>query len=108
MLNRGFRRLTVGEFCKIKEHLETLTGLQVSLDEIRSHNRELADGYVGHRIASCSATKKAYRLLKSPFDFSQAFDQALKNIVVALPNRPAIESSDDAVSQFRFPLLRER
>lgn len=33
-----------------------------------------------------------------PFDFSQAFDQALKNIIVALPNRPSIESSDDTVS----------
>ena len=37
------------------------------------------------------------RLLQAPFDFSQAFDQALKNIVVAIPNRPAKESSDDAV-----------
>ena len=63
MLRRGQRRLTV------------------SLDEIRSHNRELADG-----------------LLQSPFDFSQAFDQALKDIVIALPNRPAIESAEDAVS----------
>ncbi|KAI4216125.1 MAG: hypothetical protein LQ351_001625 [Letrouitia transgressa] len=62
MLNRGMRRLTV------------------NLDEIRSHNRELADG-----------------LLQSPFDFSQAFDQALKNVIVALPNRPAIESAQDAI-----------
>lgn len=63
MLNRGFRRLTV------------------SLDEIRTHNRQLADG-----------------LLQAPFDFSQAFDQALKNTIVALPNRPAREASDDVVS----------
>ena len=63
MLNRGFRRLTV------------------SLDEIRTHNRQLADG-----------------LLQTPFDFSQAFDQALKNTIVALPNRPAREASDDVVS----------
>ncbi|KAK0507524.1 hypothetical protein JMJ35_010047 [Cladonia borealis] len=62
MLNRGLRRLTV------------------SLDEIRTHNRQLADG-----------------LLSQPFDFSQAFDQALKNIIVAIPNRPARESSDDAM-----------
>ncbi|KAI4162271.1 MAG: hypothetical protein LQ342_004140 [Letrouitia transgressa] len=62
MLNRGMRRLTV------------------NLDEIRSHNRELADG-----------------LLQSPFDFSQAFDQALKNVIIALPNRPAIESAQDAI-----------
>ena len=64
MLNRGFRRLTV------------------SLDEIRTHNRQLADG-----------------LLQAPFDFSQAFDQALKNTIVALPNRPARESSEDVVSR---------
>ena len=37
------------------------------------------------------------RLLESPFDYSMAFDQALKNVVAALPNRPAIESSDEAV-----------
>ena len=62
MLNRGFRRLTV------------------SLDQIRTHNRQLADG-----------------LLQAPFDFSQAFDQALKNTIVALPNRPAREAGDDVV-----------
>ena len=66
MLNRGLRRLTV------------------SLDEIRTHNRQLADG-----------------LLQAPFDFSQAFDQALKNTIVALPNRPAREASDDVVSFLR-------
>ena len=63
MLNRGFRRLTV------------------SLDEIRTHNRQLADG-----------------LLQAPFDFSQAFDQALKNTIVALPNRPAREAGEEVVS----------
>lgn len=63
-----------------------LTIIQVNLDEIRSHNRELADG-----------------LLQSPFDFSQAFDQALKNVIVALPNRPAIESAQDAVSSLITP-----
>ncbi|KAI9816225.1 MAG: MCM DNA helicase complex subunit [Pycnora praestabilis] len=62
MLNRGLRRLIV------------------SLDEVRTHNRELADG-----------------LLQSPFDFAQAFDQALKNIVVALPNRPAKELAPETV-----------
>ncbi|MCJ1365799.1 MCM DNA helicase complex subunit [Acarospora aff. strigata] len=63
MLNRGLRRLIV------------------SLDEIRAHNRALAEG-----------------LLQSPFDHVQAFDQALKNIITTLPNRPAKETSDDAVS----------
>ena len=48
-------------------------------------------------IDSCSLWVR--RLLSQPFDFSQAFDQALKNIIVALPNRPARESSDDAVSR---------
>ncbi|MCJ1245713.1 MCM DNA helicase complex subunit [Trapelia coarctata] len=62
MLNRGLRRLLV------------------SLDEIREHNRTLADG-----------------LLEAPFDFSQAFNEALKRLVVAIPNRPAKESSDDAI-----------
>ena len=62
MLNQGRRRLTV------------------SLDQVREHSRQLADG-----------------LLQTPFDFSQAFDQALKNIVVSLPNRPAKESSDDTM-----------
>lgn len=38
-----------------------------------------------------------YRLLQAPFDFSQAFSEALKKIIDALPNRPAKESSEDAV-----------
>ncbi|KAL9595489.1 MAG: hypothetical protein Q9219_006418 [cf. Caloplaca sp. 3 TL-2023] len=67
MLNRSMRRL------------------MVNLDEIRSHNRELADG-----------------LLKTPFEFSQAFDQALKNVVVALPNRPQKESSPDTMYYCAF------
>lgn len=70
MLNRGFRRLTV------------------SLDEIRTHNRQLADG-----------------LLQAPFDYSQAFDQALKNTIVALPHRPAREAADDVVSRLHSSLL---
>ncbi|KAJ5367658.1 DNA replication licensing factor Mcm3 [Penicillium brevicompactum] len=61
MLNRNERRLTV------------------SIDEIRAHNRELADG-----------------LLSSPFDYSQAFDSALKAVVKTLPGRPSKETSDDA------------
>jgi DNA replication licensing factor MCM3 len=62
MLNRGQRRLTV------------------SIDEIRSHNRELADG-----------------LLNVPFDYSQAFDRALKNIVNTLGNRPAFETAEETM-----------
>ncbi|KAL1585450.1 hypothetical protein WHR41_05695 [Cladosporium halotolerans] len=62
MLNRGMRRLVV------------------SIDEIRSHSKELADG-----------------LLNQPFDFSQAFDQAVKNIVKTLGNRPAFETADETM-----------
>ncbi|KAJ5713833.1 uncharacterized protein N7483_011014 [Penicillium malachiteum] len=60
MLNRGLRRLTV------------------SIDEIRAHNRELAEG-----------------LLTSPFDYSEAFDRALKEVVKTLPGRPSKETSDE-------------
>ena len=36
-------------------------------------------------------------LLQTPFDYSQAFDHALKEIVGALPNRPPKESAADVV-----------
>ncbi|KAK2807846.1 hypothetical protein FQN50_005235 [Emmonsiellopsis sp. PD_5] len=52
----------------------------VSLDEIRAHSTELSNG-----------------LLTSPFDYSQAFDEALKVIITTLPNRTAKETSNDAV-----------
>ncbi|KAL4741865.1 MCM2/3/5 family-domain-containing protein [Aspergillus similis] len=60
MLNRKLRRLTV------------------SIDEIRAHNREMADG-----------------LLTSPFDWTQAFDRALKDVIKTLPNRPSRETADE-------------
>ncbi|KAL6704244.1 MCM DNA helicase complex subunit [Coniothyrium glycines] len=62
MLNRGMRRLTV------------------SIDEIRSHNRELADG-----------------LLNEPFEFTEAFDRALKDVVRTFTDRPKHEAGDDVV-----------
>ncbi|KAI7698299.1 DNA replication licensing factor mcm3, partial [Hortaea werneckii] len=62
MLNRGLRRLIV------------------SVDEIRTHSRELADG-----------------LLNQPFDYSQAFDRALKDVVRTLGNRPAAETADETM-----------
>ncbi|KAF2870833.1 DNA replication licensing factor MCM3 [Massariosphaeria phaeospora] len=62
MINRGLKRLTV------------------SLDEIRTHNRELADG-----------------LLNEPFDFVQAFDIALKKVVETFPERPKTEASAEDV-----------
>lgn len=37
------------------------------------------------------------RLLNNPFDFSQAFNQALKNIVNALPNRKPAETAEETV-----------
>lgn len=61
MLNRGLRRLTV------------------SLDEIRTHSKELADG-----------------LLNEPFDFVEAFDRALKDVVATFPDRPKTETASDA------------
>jgi DNA replication licensing factor MCM3 len=63
MLNRGLRRLVV------------------SIDEIRAHNRELADG-----------------ILYQPFDFSLCFDEALKQVIATLPNRPPKETAEDTVS----------
>ena len=62
MLNRGLRRLVV------------------SIDEIRAHNRELADG-----------------LLYQPFDFSLCFDEALKRVIATLPNRSPKETAEDTV-----------
>ncbi len=60
MLNRGLRRLVV------------------SIDDIRTHSRELADG-----------------ILYKPFDYSLAFDAALKNIIGTIPNRPPYEQDED-------------
>lgn len=36
-------------------------------------------------------------LLNQPFDWTFAFDNALKNIVATLPNRPPKETADDIV-----------
>ncbi|PYI06293.1 MCM-domain-containing protein [Aspergillus sclerotiicarbonarius CBS 121057] len=51
---------------------------QVSIDEIRAHNREMADG-----------------LLTSPYEYAEAFERALKDIIKTLPNRPSRETADD-------------
>ncbi|KAI5200570.1 DNA replication licensing factor mcm3 [Aureobasidium subglaciale] len=59
--------------------------LPVSLDEIRAHSREMADG-----------------ILNQPFDFSQAFDRAVKNIVNTLPARPAHETADETMYYCAF------
>ena len=47
------------------------------------------------------------RLLQTPFDFSQAFDRALKNIVGILPNRPPRESAEDVVCHDSRQLKRK-
>jgi DNA replication licensing factor MCM3 len=36
-------------------------------------------------------------LLNHPFDYSQAFDKALKNVIASIPNRPAKETADEVV-----------
>lgn len=37
------------------------------------------------------------RLLNQPFDFSAAFDRALKDTIVTFPNRPSKEQEEDTV-----------
>lgn len=59
--------------------------LAVSLDEIRKHSTEMAEG-----------------ILNQPFDFSQAFDRAVKNIVNTLPGRPPHETDPDAMYYCAF------
>ncbi|RDI86238.1 hypothetical protein Vi05172_g3711 [Venturia inaequalis] len=66
MLNRNQRRLAV------------------SIDEIRAHNRDLADG-----------------LLNNPFDYSQAFDRALKQVVAVVSSRPD-QTADDVMYYCAF------
>ncbi|KAG9521976.1 DNA replication licensing factor mcm3, partial [Aureobasidium melanogenum] len=59
--------------------------LPVSLDEIRQHSTEMAEG-----------------ILNQPFDFSQAFDRAVKNIVNTLPGRPPHETEADTMYYCAF------
>ncbi|KAI9890747.1 MAG: MCM DNA helicase complex subunit [Vezdaea aestivalis] len=54
--------------------------LIISIDDIRSHDRELADG-----------------LLREPFDFVPAFDEALKNTVKTIPDRAGFERDPEAI-----------
>ncbi|KAK6385574.1 MCM DNA helicase complex subunit [Exophiala oligosperma] len=67
MLNRGLRRLVV------------------SIDDIRAHSRELADG-----------------ILYKPFDYSLAFDAALKKVIGTIPNRPPFEQDEDRLYYVAF------
>lgn len=59
MLNRGLRRLTV------------------SLDDIRAHSKEMADG-----------------ILTTPFEWSGAFNEALRKVVEVVGNRSRDEIAD--------------
>ncbi|RKF59565.1 DNA replication licensing factor mcm3 [Erysiphe neolycopersici] len=54
--------------------------LVVSIDDIRSRNPQLAEGLFNH-----------------PFDFSQAFDRALKEVVQTLPNTTASQTSEETM-----------
>lgn len=59
--------------------------LVVSVDDIRSHNPEIAEG-----------------LLNQPFDYAQAFDQALKNIVTTLPHATNKQTHEDVMYYCAF------
>ncbi|KAH7198642.1 MCM2/3/5 family-domain-containing protein [Fusarium flagelliforme] len=54
--------------------------LTVNLDHVRNHNQDLAQG-----------------LLLQPFDFTLAFDQALKNIVQTIPQARPDQTSKDTI-----------
>lgn len=73
MLNRGERRLPV------------------NLDEIRNHNRELAEG-----------------LLNSPFEYLPALDRALKEVALTQRDRSRHNVTDETVcaSLWSFDLYR--
>ena len=59
--------------------------LVVSIDDVRAHNAELAEG-----------------LLQQPFDFALAFDRALHEVVGSLPNTTAKQTSDDTMYYCAF------
>lgn len=54
-------------------------------------------GFVRNRHGIISFVN-VYSILNQPFDFSQAFDRALKNIVNTLGSRPAQETAEDTAS----------
>ncbi|CZR66805.1 probable DNA replication licensing factor MCM3 [Phialocephala subalpina] len=59
--------------------------LVVSIDEVRARNAELAEG-----------------LLQQPFDFAQAFDRALKEVIQTLPNATPKQTSEDTMYYCAF------
>ena len=72
--------------------------MQVSIDEIRTHNRDLAQGYVAW-WPNVELNANLCSLLMSPFEYTEAFNKALKNVIKTLPNRPARETAEDVVSR---------
>jgi DNA replication licensing factor MCM3 len=59
--------------------------LVVSIDDVRAHNAELAEG-----------------LLQQPFDFALAFDRALHEVVSSLPNTTQKQTSEDTMYYCAF------
>lgn len=59
--------------------------LVVSIDEVRAHNAELAEG-----------------LLQQPFDYAQAFDRALHEVIQTLPNTTPKQTSEDVMYYCAF------
>ncbi|SZF02197.1 unnamed protein product [Blumeria hordei] len=59
--------------------------LVVSIDDIRARNLALAEG-----------------LLEHPFDFAQAFDRALKEVIQTLPNTTPTQTSEDVMYYCAF------
>jgi DNA replication licensing factor MCM3 len=59
--------------------------LVVSIDDVRTHNVELAEG-----------------LLQQPFDFAQAFDKALHQVIESLPNTTPKQTSEDTMYYCAF------
>ncbi|OBT66115.1 hypothetical protein VE03_05105 [Pseudogymnoascus sp. 23342-1-I1] len=59
--------------------------LVVSIDIVRDHNVELAEG-----------------LLNQPFDFSQAFDKALKNVVATMPSVTKEQADEETMYYCAF------
>lgn len=57
----------------------------MSIDEIRARNSSLAEG-----------------LLNQPFDFAQAFDRALKEVIKTLPTTTAKQTNDDVMYYCAF------
>jgi DNA replication licensing factor MCM3 len=59
--------------------------LIVSIDEVRAHNASLAEG-----------------LLNQPFDYAQAFDQALHGVVESLRESTPQQTSEDTMYYCAF------